>query len=132
AGALGLVRGNAFGAVGARPPAGGAALCPGGHHAGGSDGGARGGGIRARPALGIGAVALALGPHLGDGGRVRELPAPGARAAFRRARPEALGACPGIGMVRAPGACEAEARSEEDSDAGASSTTSDAAYARNP
>src|SRR5207245_3587185 len=55
------------------------------------------------------------------------------RAILRRAcRGTGLGACPGIGMVRAPGACEAEARSEEDSDAGASSTTSDAAYARNP
>src|SRR5207245_8404349 len=49
-----------------------------------------------------------------------------------RSAEETLGTCPGIGMARAPGACEAEARSEEDSDAGASSTTSDAAYARSP
>src|SRR5437899_12984419 len=35
-------------------------------------------------------------------------------------------------MGRAHGACEAEARSEEDSDAGASPTMSDAACARNP
>src|SRR6266852_3245671 len=35
-------------------------------------------------------------------------------------------------MSRAHGACEAKARSKEESDAGASPTTSDAAYVRNP